>query len=227
MDPDQTNIFSTTHLDKIDGLYRTFSTHLVEWSQKHNVKLPSISSLRGQIVALMTHENHINMYFTRQGLDDFLQKFSMKSADVIQNINKTDQWGLGHQTVNRRFYRIPFPFEYISIHLKKRKKFSSQKTDQDKNVDIEKTKEYLKKYYIDVPDEMWDCGHKDPCIEDNTCNNLVFQPPLQRAYRNRFKFDEYGLRLCPTAEEIKNNVAKYFSKQEQIELKKFFSNTTL
>lgn len=62
----------------------------------NNIKLPSINSLRGQILALFTHNK--NMIGDRECLNMFLNKINLVSKDCIQLINKVDQIGILHST---------------------------------------------------------------------------------------------------------------------------------
>lgn len=193
--------------------YEQYSKELMEWSEKHKCKLPRISSVRGQILALITDDKHADMVFTREMLNAYLKKIDKDSKDVIQHVNKTDQWGLLHKTHSKKYYYIPRPFVFIDIHIKKRHDFGSSMVQDKKNSMIQRTKNYLLTFYINVPNEKWDMGHVDP-NGNNSHTNMIMQPPIQRAYRDRFKFDQYGLRLCPTAQELANNIRKYYSKEE-------------
>jgi predicted transcriptional regulator len=211
-------VFSADDLEMIDKLYWFYDDDLKDWSEKHNVKLPRLSSMRGQIIALLTDKKNQDKVFTRESLELFARKFGLESNDIIQHVNKTDQWGLVHKTEKRKYYSIPRPFEYCPCHVNKRMKFSSLVDEKEKEQHVERVKSYLKKYYIDVPACQWDLGHKNPHISDNSVNNLVIQPPLQRAFRDLYKFDDNGMKFCPTVEEIKRNSSKYYSNEELKEL---------
>jgi hypothetical protein len=211
-------LFDIGDLNLINEKYSSHNTQFITWANNNNIGLPSLSSAKGQIIALITDQQFINKLFTREMLGKFLNKFDINSNDVIQIVNKTDQWGLLHKTYKRKYYYIPRPFTLISIHLNKRKGFSKLIDEDTKKENIKNTKDFLKKYYIDIPDKDWDIGHIDP-NGSSSSNNIVMQPPIQRAYRNRFKFDKYGLRLCPTVDELSSNLNKYYSKEEIDKLK--------
>jgi hypothetical protein len=194
--------------------YKNYGDDMNAWFKQHSdVKVPRLATVKGQILALVTDPNHKDLLFTRAMMDGFLTKIGKQSKDVIQAINKTDQWGLVHKTQDRQFYCIPRPFEYTDVHLKKRNSFGSELDKDDKSSLVRKAKGWLKKYYMDVPEEKWELGHKDP-LGSNAVSNLVMQPPIQKAFRDRFKFDSYGLRLCPTALELTSNLKKYYTKAE-------------
>lgn len=211
-------VYDKKDLEMQDCLYEMYDDDLMEWSQKHDVKLPKLSSVRGQIIALVTDLKHKDKVFTRVSLESFANKFELKSNDIIQHVNKTDQWGLQHKTEERKYYSIPRPFVYCSCHVKKRSKFTSLVDEKEKSQHVERVKDYLRKYYMDIDPSQWDIGHKDPHITDNSAKNMVIQPPLQRAYRDSYKFDDNGFRLCPTIDEIKRNAKKYYKKEELKEL---------
>lgn len=195
------------------SLYVNYDRELLNWSAENKCKLPGINSVRGQIIALLTHPHNANVLFTRAMLDAFLSKINMESKDVIQAVNKTDQWGLVHKTYLKKYYIIPRPFTYTSVHVNKRIKFGGEITNDRKMEMVENTKAFLMKYYINVDNDQWDMGHVNP-NGSNDASNLIMQPPIQRAYRDNFKFDNYGLRLCPSASELVKNIGKYYTKEE-------------
>jgi hypothetical protein len=215
-------LFEEKHLRNVDR-YEEFDGLFVEWTKENNIKLPTLTSFKGQVIALMTDPLFENFIFDRKALDAFLAKLGTRSKDVIQIPNKTDQWGLVHKTYNKQYYHIPRPFQYIGVHIKKRTNFKNVADTETKAAMVAQTKDFLLKYYIDVPDDKWDLGHIDP-QGSNAADNLIMQPPIQRAYRDRFKFDEHGLRLCPTVEEIKKNTNRYFSKEDIKSLQEYFSS---
>jgi hypothetical protein len=212
-------IYTNEHLNSITSSYREHNVHLSKFAQDNNIRIPSIASASGQVLALLTDDKHEDFLFTRAMLSAFIDKIGFQSSDVIQLVNKTDQWGLLHKTYARKYYCIPRPFTYISIHVDKRRKFGSSLDANERNKRIHCTKEYLQKFYIDVPNEEWDIGHIDPF----TCSdgNIVMQPPIQRSFRDRFKFDLHGLRLCPTIDELSSNPSKYYSDRELDALRVF------
>src|ERR1035437_3468709 len=176
-----------------------YDDEFIKFCKKHEINIPKLNSLKGQVIALMTFKKNRNKYVDRDILNLFISKIGFSSKDVIQLINKTDQWGLKHITLERKFYTIPFPFIYVGLHLKKRDiKFSSHNRDEK----IDYIKEYLVDNYINVPNEKWEVGHLDPNNPDGSEENLVYQPPIQGKFRDRFKFDKMGLIKYPTPNEL-------------------------
>lgn len=209
--------------------YVEYDPELNEWFREHDVRTPRLTTIKGQILALVTDKKNENTLFDRDMMDGFLNKIGMKSKDVIQAVNKTDQWGLVHRTKDFKqttYYYIPRPFEYTNIHIKKRQTFGEGLSSEEKNEKINKTKGWIKKYYLDVPNEKWELGHVDP-NGSNSNKNLVMQPPIQKAYRDRFKFDDNGLRLCPTMQEVIANFSKYYTEEEKEQLMDAMNNMRL
>jgi hypothetical protein len=69
-----------------------------------------------------------------------------------------------------------------------RKNFKYSGTLEEKNEEINKIKSTIKTDYIDVPNDEWQLGHKNPGSTDNTNDNLVLQPPIQGKYRDNYIF---------------------------------------
>jgi len=55
-------------------------------------------------------------------------------------------------------------------------------------LEINKIKSTIKADYIDVGNELWQLGHKNPASTDNSNHNLVLQPPIQGKYRDNYIF---------------------------------------
>jgi len=136
-------------------------------------------------------------------------------GDVIQHVNKSGQWGLRHQNValaNRPgdFYRLCPPFEYDGSARKLQKEGSM--ANEDKEAEVQKIKDYMKKNWLDVPADQWDQGHASP----SDAAPSVYQPRgYQRPLKARFKFDEHGLALCPTSPELAAKLDKYYPGREE------------
>lgn len=132
------------------------------------------------------------------------------TGDPIQNVNKTGQWGLVHQSVrlgeNRQhYYTLREPYEFDSLARKLQEAIPLNSEDRDAY--IERVQEFVNRRYS-APPEDWDQGHANP----NDPSATIWQPKsLNRSHRNRFIFDKFGMVLCPTVSEIKNNVDSYFS----------------
>lgn len=191
--------------------YTTYSDEFLSFCEENKIKIPNINSLKGQVVALMTNSDNRNKFIDRELLDKFIMIVNMNSKDVIQAINKTDQWGLKSETIKRKYYTIPFPFVFVDIHIKKRT--LPKLENRDDKIDF--IKEYLIYNYIDIPNDKWEIGHMDPNDPDISEEKLVYQPPIQGKFRDRFKFDNIGLIKFPTPQELENNFDKYYSEEEQ------------
>jgi hypothetical protein len=191
--------------------YTNYGEDFLSFCSVNGVKIPNINTLKGQVVALMTSPINRNKYIDRGQLEKFIKTIKMESKDVIQTINKTDQWGLKSETVNRKFYTIPFPFVYVSIHIKKRILPKLENRDDKINY----IKEYLTHNYLNIPNDKWEVGHMSPNDPNITENKLIYQPPIQGKFRDRFKYDNIGLIKYPTPQELSSNFDKYYTEDEQ------------
>lgn len=207
---------------------------LVEFIREHNLK-PINKYHNGKItkrwvaLKMCTSDDAIKsgVWFSGKMIDDELRKYDLYSRDSIQSINKTEQWGLANPETRINGgvteYRFVYPFKFVGVHIKKRKIGSSiSLLNRDEEIDI--IKENIKKYYLDVPNDTWQLGHKNPDIEDSGPSNLVWQPPIQGKYRDRFIFDYLGLMKYPTPKEISKNPLKYYSEEQLRELHEFLCN---
>jgi hypothetical protein len=201
-----------------------WNPELIEWATKHNVKLPRANSIKATLLQEMTSEESLSSgkWWDRKDMEAALKKHNKWSNDVIQPINKTEQWGLKNPTKDgRNRYRFEYPFIYVATHVEKRK---VQKVNpEDKKKQIELIKENIKKDYIDVPIDKWQLGHRNPDLPDGTPDNLVWQPPIQGKFRDRFVFDPLGLMKYPTPKEIARNPSAYYSEGQLKELYAFLS----
>ncbi len=192
--------------------YNTYDKDFIIFCEKNNIKIPNINSIKGQVVALMTNFDNRNKFIDRSLLEKFMSSINMNSKDIIQSINKTDQWGLMSKTIERKYYTIPFPFIYVDIHIKKRSLNKIENRDEK----ISFIKEYLIFNYINIPNDKWEVGHIDPNDSDISDEKLVYQPPIQGKFRDRFKYDSMGLIKYPTPQELDRKFDKYYSEKEQI-----------
>lgn len=204
--------------------YYEFDSEFLSFCKKNNITPPKLNTIKGQVIALMTCQENHNKLVTRELLNQFLDIIGMKSKDIVQAINKTEQWGLESTTYKRMYYTIPYPFSYVDIHIKKRK---IKKTgNKDEQIDL--IKEWISKNYLEVPNNKWELGHMDPNNPNPSENDIVYQPPIQGRYRDRFKYDKLGLTKYPTPQELDENFDKYYSEEEQKKLyqilKKKFDN---
>lgn len=206
---------------------------LTEFIQKNNIKpinkyKNGNFTIRYVVLSKMTNDDVIKSgaWFSRKALDEELEKYGLVSRDCIQSINKTEQWGLGNpesRRVGRDIeYRFTYPFKFVDVHIKKRKIDGSVSLNRDEEINL--IKEILNKYYIGVPNEKWELGHRNPEIEDSSPSNLVWQPPIQGKTRDRYIFDSLGLMKYPTPKEIARDPLKYYSEKQLKELHEFLCN---
>lgn len=192
--------------------FTNFPTDLLQFTQEQNIPLPQIDTLRGQALALLSHEViRGQKYITRNDAIQFYEVIGMASQDAIQPFNKT--FGLKRLKLSRGLYCLEYPFVSEKVHLEKRIGLGIDRTNRD--AQIEETKQWWRQNCIDVPNEEWHVGHLDPTVGDASENNLVYQPPIQAKFRDRFKFDKKFLKMWPTAKELVGNVDKYYTQEEQ------------
>jgi hypothetical protein len=159
----------------------------------------------------------------REDLEAWINKVKLKifyrkkewrePGDAIQGINK--EYGILRakpQIEGSTYYYIPKPFQLTTGFTADKK--LTLPTDE-KTAQVMKIKIWLEKTFLDVEVRKWSKGHRDPNSKEG-----VYQPEsYNRALRDRFKFDERGLRLNPTVSELSKNLKKYYpSKEEQREL---------
>ena len=103
------------------GKFTVYDKEIVDFCNEKGIKIPKIETLRGQFLALMTDPQNHGKFANRTMMNDWIQSIGMSSLDVVQAINKTNQWGLKNLTLEKKWYSISYPFEYVDLHLKKRK----------------------------------------------------------------------------------------------------------
>jgi hypothetical protein len=202
-----------------------YTAEFIEFIKKNNIKPPSLQTTSGQGIALLTCEENRGKYVLRDDLETFFDALNLKTKDAIQCVNKCEQWGL-RRSQTKGIYSIPYPFEYFPLHINKRK---NVKIVGDRDEAINTIKQFVQENYIDVPNDKWQIGHKDPS-KPTAENNVIYQPPIQGKYRDRYKFDDLGLTKYPTVSELLKNLDKYYSVEEQQELfdalsKKYIKHT--
>lgn len=195
--------------------FTEYTVEFLEFLDKNNIKAYSLKSNSGQGIALLTCQANRGKYVLREDLETFFTNIGMKTknGDAIQYVNKCEQKGIKRGSIKGQ-YSIPYPFEYFPLHVMKRK---NVKITGDKDEMINATKEFIKVNYLDIPNNLWQVGHKDPNNMETT-NNLVYQPPIQGKYRDRYKFDNLGLTKYPTIAELNINMQKYYTIEEEAEL---------
>jgi hypothetical protein len=187
-----------------------YPADLVEFAAMHNIKLLPLSSMRGQALALMAQPGvRSELYIDRDGAVEFFENIGMETKDAIQQFNKA--FGLKRIKM-RGAYCLKFPFETDAVDIKKRVGVT---VGGEKGAEIKAIKDWWMKNLIDVPADEWQKGHLDPTIPDGSAANMAWQPPIQARYRNRFKWDAMFHKMWPTAEELKANMDKYYTDDEQ------------
>lgn len=201
--------------------FEEFPADLLEFCLAEEITLPSISSLKGQAIALLAQpENRGNRYLSRPSAKAFFEVIGLETDDAIQPFNKA----MGLRKVSMRGkYCLVYPFEADKVDIIKRKGCA---IIRDSIIDA--IKECHRKRITDVPNKQWQLGHLDPTIADASEANLAYQPPIQARYRDRFKWDKLFELMWPTGKELTKNMDKYYTEDEQrnllAALKKKFGN---
>ena len=152
-----------------------YPTEFIEFCKVNNLKPPKEVSKNGKALSVML--NNPNKYWDRDTSEEFVKKFNIDTKDSIQLFNKHEQWGIKCCREKGKNYII-YPYTLTKKH-KIRLPLNFNKTKEEKFNEIEKIKSTIMIDYIDIPNHLWQLGHKNPESEDNTCNNLVLQPPIQ------------------------------------------------
>ena len=175
-------------IDKIDDLPSEFPEEFTEFCRINDLKPPNITTGNGKALSVMiTYKGN---YWDRKTCDQFVEKFKIETKDSIQLFNKHNQWGIQTNSgIERGKLYIVYPYTLSNKH-KMRKNFKFDGTDEEKNLEINKIKSTIKADYIDVGNELWQLGHKNPASTDNSNHNLVLQPPIQGKYRDNYIFKD-------------------------------------
>jgi hypothetical protein len=189
----------------IDELPFDYPDEFKEFCKANNLKPPDITSGNGKALSVMLH--YKNKFWDRQSCDIFVEKFKIKTKDSIQLFNKHSQWGIETSSGKvREKYYINYPYNLSNKH-KMRKNFKFDGTEEEKNIEINKIKSTINEDYIEVPNELWQLGHKNPGSTDNTSTNLVLQPPIQGKYRDNYIFID-TLTKIPLANKLESMIKK-------------------
>lgn len=206
------------NVDDIVEIPTTYPPEFVEFAKENGLKPPSINTGNGKALAVMLANP--GKYWDRASADEFVKKFVITTRDSIQLFNKHEQWGIKTSGIRGKNF-IPYPYLTATKH-KMRKDFKFEGTTEEKNAEIDKIKSTIKTDYIDVPNDQWQLGHKNPESDDNKSSNLVLQPPIQAKYRDKYIFLD-TLTKIPTpktlVEDFKSGKSPYTIEQMQ-DLKK-------
>jgi hypothetical protein len=177
------NLIDVKSISEIPNKY---PEEFTDFCSTNKLKPPNITSKNGKSLSVMLkYKFH---YWDRDTCDEFVEKFNIKTRDSIQLFNKHSQWGIKTNSGKERgkLY-IVYPYCLSNKH-KMRKNFMFDGTEEEKNTEIDKIKSTIKSDYIDVTNNQWQLGHKNPGSTDNSQHNLVLQPPIQGKYRDNYIF---------------------------------------
>lgn len=195
--------------------FSSFPVELHDFMHLHKIPLPHINSLRGQALALMSQpEVRGQLHVGRKEAVQFFQTIEMSTQDAIQPFNKA--FGIKRLSLVKGLYCLDYPFVNDRVHLDKR--FHLQIDPANRQACIEEIKNWWRVHLLDVPNEEWHIGHLDPTVADTSTDNIVYQPPIQARYRDRFKWDAQFFKMWPTGKELVGNLDKYYTQDEQREI---------
>ena len=222
------NKMNKINVDDIISLPNAYPDDFLEFynQNKDNIsKLPNIKSNNGRCLAVMLY--YKNCYWTREETETFCKKFQLKTDDSIQLFNKKSQLGIECSTERGKYY-IVYPYKTTNKY-KMRKNFQWDGSEESKNQAINDIKSHIQENYINISNDKWQLGHRNPDIEDNTNNNLVLQPPIQARYRDEYIFED-TLTKIPTPKKLKKMIEmgqSPYSKSQLIELKNLLNSQNL
>jgi hypothetical protein len=197
--------YTLINVSVINELPLDYPDEFKQFCSTNNIKPPNISTGNGKALSVMlAYKFH---YWNRETCDAFVDKFGITTKDSIQIFNKHSQWGIqtNSGTERGKLY-IVYPYCLSNKH-KMRKDFKFNGTEIDKNIEIDKIKSTIKTDYIDVPNELWQLGHKNPGSTDNSNENLILQPPIQGKYRDNYIFID-TLTKFPTPHKLQLMIEK-------------------
>jgi hypothetical protein len=193
-------------INSIDELPSDYPEEFKQFCNENDIKLPKLSSSTGKAWCLMAVNKY--KYFNREVCEQIAAKFNIKSNDIIQQFNKVNQKGIKSNSdlYDKGKSYIVYPYCLSNKH-KMRKNFRFDGTEEEKNIEIDKIKSNIKTDYIDIPNNLWQLGHKNPGSTDNSTKNLVLQPPIQGKYRDNYIFID-TLTKFPTPNKLETMIRK-------------------
>lgn len=208
------NKLNRISINKIEKPFDDYPKEFYEWCQANKItKYPNIKknklSAGAQGLALLLHNK--NQYVRRDDLNDFFKKLDIETKDSIQSVNKTEQWGLKRGDSSKKYW-IPYPYQLGIKHLLRTK----IEDYEDKDSLVNAIKLNIKNDYLDVPNDKWQLGHKNP-DEPNTDDkdNIVLQPPIQQKYRDKYIFIDSMTKIPTPKYLVQNNFNPYNEKQQR------------
>lgn len=195
------NKLKLINIDNISNLPDEYPVEFIKFCKNNNLKPPKITCANGKALSVMI--KYKDFYFNRKTCDAFVKKFDMDSKDSIQLFNKHSQWGIktNSGTIKGKYY-IEYPY---CLSGKYRLNVPFDGSNEQKNILINNIKSTIKHDYIDVPNDLWQIGHKNPHIIDDSKNNIVLQPPIQGAYRDNYIFIDTITKM-PTPKKLSSLV---------------------
>jgi hypothetical protein len=198
-------VYNLINIDLINELPNEYPDEFNEFCLNNGLKPPNISTGNGKALAVMLKYPYC--YWDREKCDEFVKKFNITTKDSIQLFNKHNQWGIQTNSGKERGKSyIVYPYCLSNKH-KMRKNFNFNGTQEEKYNEIDKIKSTIKEDYIDVPNILWQLGHKNPGSTDNSTHNLVLQPPIQGKYRDNYIFID-SLTKFPMPNKLETMIEK-------------------
>jgi hypothetical protein len=193
------------NINSISKLPVKYPYEFIEFCVKNELKPPNIKTGSGIALSVML-KNKYN-YWDRNTCDKFIKKFNIKTKDSIQLFNKHNQWGIKTNSgIEKGKLYIVYPYA-VSNKYKMRKNFKFDGTTEQKYSEIDKIKSTIKADYIDIPNSVWQLGHKNPGSLDSSGDNLVLQPPIQGKYRDDYIFID-TLTKIPMPNKLESMIEK-------------------
>lgn len=162
------------------------------------------------------------MFVSRNDLDIFFKNIKVETKDSIQAVNKIEQWGLKRGEAKGKYW-VPYPYQLGIKHLLRCELPDIENRDDKINA----IKKDIQTDYINVANDKWQLGHKNPENPTSELNNIVLQPPIQQKYRDNYIFID-TLTKIPTPKLLIKNNFEPFTESQQLELfkalKKKFEN---
>ena len=178
--------YELINIDDITEIPSEYPDEFKEFCLTNGLKPPKINTGNGKALAAMLE--YPTCYWERETCDAFVKKFNIVTGDSIQLWNKHNQWGIQTSSGKEKGkYYIVYPYCLSNKH-KMRKDFKYDGSEEEKNSEIDKIKSTIEADYIDVPNELWQLGHKNPGANESTTSNLVLQPPIQGKYKDDYIF---------------------------------------
>lgn len=212
------------NLNDINELYSKYPDNFLIFCSTNNLNPPKINTGTGKALSAMLYNPF--KYWTRTSCDIFVKKFGIDTKDSIQLFNKHSQWGIktNSGTEKGKLY-IVYPY-CLSNKYNIRKDFKYEGSIEQKNTEINKIKSTILTDYIDVPNDKWQLGHKNPGASNLSNNNLVLQPPIQGKYRDNYIFIDTltKIPLASKLEKMINSKEIVFTEEQINNYLKLFTN---